>query len=102
MVLEFGHIKYLQLRHLASNYLQGLECFIARADKVNRAKSADSPRWQCNDHLKSYALFKMQNIVSRVVGFFFKRVDQGATKLNDCKGLGMERPSNSARLLHQL
>lgn len=55
-----------------------------------------------NDDLESYALFERQYVVSRVVGFFPKRVDQGAAKLNDCKGLSMERPSNSAGLLHQL
>jgi hypothetical protein len=62
--------------------------------------STDSP--DSNDDLKSYALFKRQYVVSRVVRFFSKHGGQGAAKLNDCKGLSMERPSNSAGLLHQL
>lgn len=55
-----------------------------------------------NDDLESYALFERQDVVSRVVGFFLKPVDQDTAKLNDCKGLSMERPSNSTGLLHQL
>jgi len=62
--------------------------------------STDSPN--SNDDLESYALFKGQYVVSRVVRFFSKDVDQGAAKLNDCKGLSMERPSYLAGLLHQL
>ncbi len=62
--------------------------------------STDSP--DSNDDLESYALFERQYVVSRVMGFFPEHVDQGAAKLNDCKGLSMERPSNSAGLLHQL
>jgi hypothetical protein len=38
----------------------------------------------------------------RVVRFFLKLSDQGAAKGNDCKGLSLERPSDSAGLLHQL
>jgi len=62
--------------------------------------SAGSP--DSNGGIDFYALFERQYVVSRVVGFFLKRVDQGATELNDRKGLSMERPSNSAGLLHQL
>jgi hypothetical protein len=54
------------------------------------------------EDMESYALFERQYVVSRVVGFFPKHADQDAAKLNDCKGLSMERPSNSAGLLHQL
>jgi hypothetical protein len=42
MVLEFGHINYLQLRHRRSGCLQSLECFIARADWVDGAMSTES------------------------------------------------------------
>jgi hypothetical protein len=55
-----------------------------------------------NDDSESYALFERQYVVSRVVGFFLKLVDQCAAKLNDCKGLSIERPSNSGGLFHQL
>ena len=57
--------------------------------------STDGP--DSNDDLESYALFERQYVVSRVVGLFPEDVDQGAAKLNDCKGLSMERLSNSAR-----
>ena len=100
MVLEFGHIDFLQLRHRPSSCLQSLECFIARPKYANGSMSTDSS--DSNDDLVSYALFERQNVVSCVAGFILKLVDQGAAKLNDCKGLSMERPSNSAGLLHQL
>jgi hypothetical protein len=100
MVLEFGHINYLQLRHRPSGCLQSPECFIARPEQANGSMSTDSS--DSNDDLESYALFERQYVVSCVVGFFLKLVDQGAAKLNDCKGLSMERPSNSAGLLHQV
>jgi hypothetical protein len=62
--------------------------------------SADSPGG--NDDLKCYALFQRQYVFSRVVGFYLKRGGQGAAELNNRKGLGMERPSDSAGLFHKL
>jgi hypothetical protein len=100
MVLEFGHIIYFQLRHHHGGCLHSLECFIASANWVNGSMSTDSP--DNNDDLESYALFERQYVVSCVVGFFIKRLDEGAAKYSDCNALSLERSSNSADLLHQL
>ena len=100
MVFEFGYIIPLQLRRRHNNCLRSLERFIARADRINGTMSTDIS--DSNDDLESYALFERQHVLSCVVRFFVKHVGQGAAKHNDCKGLSLERPSNSADQLYHL
>jgi hypothetical protein len=49
-----------------------------------------------------YALLQRQYVVSRVVRLLLKLGDQDAAKQDDREGLSMERPSDSAGLLHEL